>query len=82
MEAVPNAIAEISLYGRGLPIVRKLYTNSPNVIWSGGQEGTSSELTSAFPFMPVFTGLPGSDGPSLISDMLGLLPSCALLPLC
>lgn len=37
--------------------------------------------TSAFPFDPYLAGLPGSEAPSLISDILALLPSGALLPL-
>lgn len=49
-----------------------------------GKRPTSSLLVSSFPlapFPPFLVGLPGSDTPSL-SDMLGLLPLCTLLPLC
>ena len=55
-----------------------------NELWGGHAvkaRRTSAMLTSGFPFIPALTGLPGSEGPSLTSDMLGRL-SLALLPRC
>lgn len=39
-----------------------------------------SLLTSGFPFNPFFVGLPGSDAPSLISEILALRPVFVLPP--